>query len=45
MKHGVNTKRNAIKLLELVDFPKEITDEAIEDIAQFEETHHWDKID
>ncbi|MGX6970305.1 MutS-related protein [Vagococcus bubulae] len=45
LKYGINTKRNAIKLLELVDFPKEITDEAIEDIAQFEETHHWDNIE
>lgn len=45
LKYGINTKRNAIKLLELVDFPKEITDEATDDIRQFEETHHWNRID
>ncbi|MGX4687283.1 MutS-related protein [Vagococcus sp. JNUCC 83] len=45
LKYGINTSRNAIKLLELVSFPKEITDNATKDIKEFEKTHHWDKID
>lgn len=45
LKLGINTHRNAIKLLEIVGFPKTITSEATKDIEQFETTHHWQKMD
>ena len=45
LKRGINTQRNAIKLLDIVGFPEEITQNATHDIKQFEETHHWQEVD
>lgn len=44
LKIGINTHRNAIKLLDIVGFPEEITNNATKDIAQFEATHHWQEV-
>lgn len=42
LKKGINKERNAIKLLDFLGFPKEITDQSKADIYYFEGEHTWE---
>lgn len=41
LKHGINTKRNALKLLKHLDFPSDLVTNAENELAYFETQHTW----
>lgn len=45
LRPGVSTTRNALALLQVMDYPQEIVDQAVKQANYFEQHHHWRDIE